>query len=180
MANEVNLLGYWMPILRNLKEFKEIANAEEPEILLLLEAINRTIANMFIETADEDGIKRFENIMGIIPDAGDTLETRRYRVLIKWTDQLPYTEEALKDLLEVLCGEDGYVLKPDYDNYEIMVKLALGNESVVAEVEALLDRVIPANLVKQVLLFNTHAILGGFTHAELRKYTHKEVREEIL
>ena len=162
MAKEVNLLGYWLPILRQLKEFKEIAKAEEPEIIALLEAIDRALANMFIETADEDGISHFENMMGIIPEAGDTLDTRRYRVFIKWNDQLPYTEEALKDLLSVLCGEDGYVLKPDYDNYSLIVKLALENESIVAEVEALLDRVIPANLIKKVLLFNTYAILSAF------------------
>ena len=83
MAKEVDLLSYWMPILRNLKEFKEIAKAEEPEIIALLEAIDRTKYNMFIETADEYGIERFENMMGIYPEAGDTLETRRFNVLVK-------------------------------------------------------------------------------------------------
>jgi hypothetical protein len=49
MAKGVDLLGYWMPLLRNLKEFKEIAKAEEPEITLLLNSIDNTINNMFIE-----------------------------------------------------------------------------------------------------------------------------------
>ena len=180
MAKTVDLLSYWMPILRNLKEFKEIAKAEEPEIKLLLEECERTLDNMFIETADEYGIGRFEAIMGITPEGGDTLETRRARVLIKWNDQLPYTEEALADLLTVLCGADGYTLKSDYDNYELIVKLAIENGSIVDEVEALLDRVVPANLVKKIMLFNTYLILSDYTYEQLSAYTYKEVREEIL
>ena len=56
MAKEVDLLSYWMPLLRQLKEFKEIANTEEPELRYILAAIDRTLANMFIESADEYGI----------------------------------------------------------------------------------------------------------------------------
>ena len=63
MAREIDLLGYWMPVLRQLKEFKEIAKAETPELKYILEQIERTLNNMFIETADEYGIKRFEDIM---------------------------------------------------------------------------------------------------------------------
>lgn len=180
MAKEVDLLSYWMPILRNLKEFKEIAKAEEPELRLLLEAIDRTLANMYIETADEYGIERFESMMGIYPEAGDTLEERRFSVLTKWNDKIPYTEEALHGLLEVLCGGDGYTLKIDYANYKLVVKLALSNENNVNEVEDLLARVVPVNIVTQVMLFNTHSILNAYTHEQLAQYTHKEVREAVL
>lgn len=84
MAREIDLLGYWMPVLRQLKEFKEIAKAETPELKYILEQVERTLNNMFIETADEYGIKRFEDMMGIYPEAGASLETRRFNVLVKW------------------------------------------------------------------------------------------------
>ena len=180
MAKEVNLSSYWMPILRNLKEFKEIAKAEEPEIKALLEAVDRTLNNMFIETADEYGIKRFEEIMGIYPEADDDLETRRFSVSVKWSDKLPYTAEILDGLLETLCGKDGYRLKVDNGKYILTVKLALSNEDNVDEVRELLDRVAPANLITKITLFNTHAILNSLTYAQLNKFTHKEVREEIF
>lgn len=67
MAREIDLLGYWMPVLRQLKEFKEIAKAETPELKYILEQIERTLNNMFIETADEYGIKRFEDMWGYLP-----------------------------------------------------------------------------------------------------------------
>lgn len=180
MTKEVVLLGYWMPILRNLKEFQEIAKAEEPELNSILEAVDRTLSNMFIETADEYGIGRFEEMMGIYPLDTDTLEERRFRVMAKWGDKLPYTVKALKNLLETLCGADGYTLKINHNEYELVVKLALYNESNIKEVENLLDRIVPANMITQVVLFNTHSILHDFTHEYLSKYTHKEVREEIL
>lgn len=180
MAKEVDLLSYWMPILRNLKDFQEISKAEEPEIKLLLEATDHALNNMFIETADEYGIERFESMMGIYPEEGDTLDTRRFRVLIKWSDKLPYTEEALKVLLETLCGKDGFMIISDYANYSLSVKLALYNENNVGQVEELLDRVVPANIVTQVILFNTHDALTVCTHEQLSQYTHKGVREAIL
>ena len=180
MAKEVDLLGYWMPILRNIKDFKEIAKAEEPEVRLILEAIDRTLANMFIETADEYGISRFEAMMGIFPEEDDTLETRRFNIMIKWNDKLPYTVDALKGLLEVLCGEDGYTLQIDNANYLITVKLTLYNEDNINTVKDMLDRVVPANMVTKILLFNTHSILAGYTHEQLAQFTHKGVREATL
>ena len=180
MAREVDLLSYWMPILRNLKAFKEIAKAEEPEIKLLLEAVDRTLKNMYIETADEYGIKRFEDMMGIYPDEGATLEERRFAVMVKWNDKLPYTLEMLKDLLNILCGENGYTVLVDNNNYKITVKLALENEDNVGEVRDLLERMAPANLERLIVLFNTHIILSGYTHEQLSSYTYKEVRETLL
>jgi hypothetical protein len=180
MAKGVDLLGYWMPLLKELKEFKEIAKAEEPEITLLLNSIDNTINNMFIETADEYGISRFESMLGIFPEDSATLEERRFNVMVKWNDKLPYTEEALRGFLSVLCGEDGYVLSIDYNNYEITVKLGLESQNSYEEVQSLLDRMAPANLVRKVILFNTHLILSNYTHAELSNYTHQELREENL
>lgn len=180
MVKEVDLLSYWMPLLRDLKEFKEIANTEEPELKLILEAIDRTLNNMFIETADEYGIKRFEDMMGIYPEEGATLEERRFKVLVKWSDKIPYTVDALESLLNMLCGENGYEVKIDNANYSLVVKLALTNSDNFNEVVELLDRVVPANIVKTVTMFNTHEILGKYTHAQLAQYTHKQLREDVL
>lgn len=177
---EVDLLSYWLPILRNIKEFKEIAKAERPEIIYILEAIDTTLSNTFIETSDEYGIKRFEKMMGIYPEEGDTLETRRFRVMVKWNEETPYTLETLKNQIEILCGNDGYSVIMDYENYTLSVKLNLYNEKNIETVKELLAKVVPANIVTVVSLFNTHEILSSFTHEYLSAFTHKEVREDVL
>lgn len=180
MAKEVDLLSYMMPLLRELKEFKEIAKAEEPEIRLLLNSIEKTLDNMFIETADEYGIARFEKILGIIPNDTATLEERRFDAMVRWNDKLPYTEEALRGFLGVLCGEEGYTLNVNHETYEVTVKLGLESQNSYEEVVSLLDRMAPVNLIKKVILFNTHLILANHTHGELSRLTHQGVRDELI
>lgn len=148
MAKEVNLLSYWMPILRQLKEFKEIANTEEPELRYLLEAIDRTLNNMFIDTADEYGVKRFEDMMGIYPEAGTSLETRKFNVLVKWNDKVPYTDNELYNRLISLCGSaDKFTITERYDEYTIDIATHLGVAGAFDTVALLLREMLPCNLV---------------------------------
>lgn len=124
MAKDVHLLEYWMPLLRNLKEFKEIAKTEEPELKYILEAIDRTLNNMFIETADEYGIERFESMMGIIPNEGDDLEKRRLTVLTIWNDYIPFTRSELYKRLVSICGsESGFEMIEKYQEYILELSL---------------------------------------------------------
>lgn len=149
MAKDVILLNYWMPVLRKLKEFREIAKAEEPELRYILEAIDRTLNNMFINTADEQGIKHFESMLGIYPEAGDSLEMRRFRVLAKWNDNVPYTFKELYNRLLALCGGDisSFDIIEHFNEYWIEVQTHLGVSGAFEEVTDLLEEMLPANLV---------------------------------
>lgn len=147
MAKDIDLLSYWMPLLRKIKEFKEIAKTEEPELRYILEAIDRTLNNMFIETADEYGIKRFENMMGIYPEAGESLETRRFNVLVKWNDKVPYTDKELYNRLLSLCGgADKFSIEEHYKDYWLKVTTHLGIAGAFDAVAALLEDMLPCNL----------------------------------
>ncbi|GKH50372.1 hypothetical protein CE91St46_14830 [Eubacteriales bacterium] len=148
MAKEVYLLSYWMPLLKKLKEFKEIAKTEEPELRYILEAIDRTLANMFIETADEYGIKRYEDMMGIVPDESDTLDTRRFRVLTLWNDYVPYTEPELYRWLVSVCGSaDAFTLEEHYKEYWLKLTTRLGVKGAYELISDTLAEMLPANLV---------------------------------
>lgn len=147
-TKEIDLLSYWMPLLRKLYEFKQIAIAEEPELRYILEAISRTLANMFIETADEYGIKRFEDMMGIYPEAGESLETRRFNVLAKWNDKVPYTDKELYNRLLSLCGSaDKFTIEEHYTEYYLNINTHLGIAGAFDAVADLLKDMIPCNLV---------------------------------
>jgi hypothetical protein len=148
MAKAVDLLSYWMPVLRNLKEFKEIAKAEEPEIQALLEAVDRALANMFITTADEYGIAQFEDMMGIYPENKADLETRRFNVLVKWNDNTIYTDVTLEWLLTTLCGgKDRYKIERDYDNYKLTITTTVSVSGAYESVRKLLSEILPCNLI---------------------------------
>ncbi len=147
MAKEVDLLSYWMPVLRQIKELKEIAKAEEPELRYILAECDRTLANMFITTADEYGISRFESMMGIYPDEGEDLETRRFNVLIKWDDKVPYTDEELHNRLLSLCGsEDKFDITPHYEDYYIDITTELGVKGAFDAVTTLIMDMLPCNI----------------------------------
>lgn len=168
MAKAVDLLSYWMPILRQLKEFKEIAKAEEPEIRLILEAIDRTLANMFIETADEYGIKRFEKMMGIYPEDEDNLEQRRLNILIKWGDKVPYTYRTLYDRLYSLCGgEDKFSIVKRYAEYLIEITTHLGVKGSLDAVQEFLVEMLPCNMVLDL----TNILNEGSTTVGIRPVT---------
>ena len=180
MAKQVDLLSYWMPFLRSLKEFKEIAKAEEPEIIALLEAIDTSLDNFFIPTANEYGISRYESMLGLFPIEGEDLEARRFRVLSKWNDRLPYTESELRARLTSLCGADGYELDINYNEYTITVKVALTNKDILPMVKELLDKMVPCNMVISLyLMYTTYEWLEDYTHADLSQYTHAELTELI-
>ncbi len=180
MAKQVELLSYWMPFLRSLKEFKEIAKAGEPEVIALLEAIDITLNNFFIPTADEYGISRYESMLGLFPIEEEDLEARRFRVLSKWNDRLPYTESELRARLTSLCGADGYELDINYNKYTMTVKVALTNRDILPMVRELLDKMVPCNMVISLyLMYTTYGWLEEYTHTDLSQYTHEELKEII-
>lgn len=150
MANIVDLSSYWMPILRDFREFKEIAKAEEPELRYLLEAIDRTLNNMFIETSDEYGISRFEAILGIIPEEGATLSSRRFTILSKWMNKDVYTDSILVEILNSLCGEGNFEINENYTEYMLEIVTHLQAYGALDTVAALLKDIIPANLIVEL------------------------------
>ena len=174
------LIDYLPIFIQNYAEIKAIMDAEQISIESAWIDAENVMNDQFVTEATENGVMRWERILSITPKAVYTLDERKFNILARLNEQLPYTIESLKAALTTLCGSDGYVLKLDTDKYSLLVKLALANENNVEAVVRLLNKIVPANIVKKVMLFNTHTILGEFTHEHLAKYTYKDVREEIL
>ncbi len=172
---------YWPSILQEIEEFQEMANTENIEFEGLQDAIENLIDDQFIQTATERGIARREKIYKITPFADDDLESRRFRVLARENDKLPYTYKVLINKLNQLCGEDGYVMSRNLGDYTLNIKIELTKKRMFDEVDKLVRKMAPANLVITVeLRYNQHLTLAKFTHAQLSQYTHKQLREEVI
>ena len=118
--------------------------------------------------------------MSITPKDTDTLDERKFRILSRMNQELPYTMLKLKESLTTLCGEDGFFIELRSEDYYIKVKLALSNKNNYQEVSDLLTKMIPANLIQEVqIMYNGHKILKEFTHAELGIKTHEELRNGV-
>lgn len=181
MDRTINLIEYVPPILAETKEFQVICAAENAEIERLRTAYLNLFADQFIQTATENGIARLEKIMGIVPKGTDSLEVRRFRLLARKQEKLPYTKWTLPEQLVALCEADGYSFTVDYAAREIAVRVALTAKGMYDAVELLLLKQRPANMVIDLsLMYNQNLNLHPFTNAQLRTYTNNQLRNEVI
>lgn len=175
------LLEYLPAFLQSVREYKAICQSEQPQVEALWQGAQEAMADQFIPTATENGVKRWEKILHITPKATDTLEERRFRILTCINQQTPHTITALRQQLEALCGKEGYTAQCDNNSYTLTVRVALSQKSNYDAVADLLDRVVPANIVIDLsLLYNQHQSLKGYTHGQLKAYTHSQLKTEEM
>lgn len=176
----IDIKDYWPLVIKRILEFEKIADAENPEINNLWAAHKDVLDNQFIRTLTEEGCKRWESILNIVPMGTDTLDDRRFRILARINADLPFTFRQLENMLYALCG-DGYTCELINSDYKLVIRLALSVKRQYDEVSSLLKKVIPANLLIDLdLLWNQYLLLEPFTHEGLEIYTHQELREEAL
>lgn len=174
------LIDYLPPFIRNVKECESIMNdGEQPEIDFAWKEIENVLKDQFISDATENGVKRWEKILGIVPKGTVTLGERRFSILSKINETLPFTITTLKEQLKSLCGENNYSVV--VDGYSLIVRVALEAKNNLADVDALLKRIVPANMVIDLSIkYNTHGNLEVHTHEELHAYTHEQLRNEVF
>lgn len=177
---ERKLMDYLPVFMKEYREMEAIMDTEQVSIEKGWIDAENVLADQFIQDATENGVLRYEKILNITPKATHTLEERKFDILTRINEQLPYTMASLQKMLQALCGEGGYVLKMNSDSYELVVKLDLANQNNYDAVCSLLEKTVPANIVKNVRMYNTHMILGDFTHGQLAAYTYDEIRKEVL
>lgn len=181
MAKEVDLLSYQSKIIQQIREFKVLSEVENPKLTYVWQAVEDAINDQFATTLTDNGCKRWESIMEINAKDTDDLDYRRFRILSKLNEQLPYTYRMLELQLRTLCGDDGYTLVLRNNEYTLVVKIALTSKNKYSDVESTLRKYVPANIVIDVsLMYNTHEVIATFTHEQLAKYSQHELREEVI
>lgn len=174
------LINYLPPHSAELLEVQSLMTAEQPEIERLWGDIDNALKDQFLSTATITGIMRWEKMLKLVPRATDTLDERRFRILARINEQLPFTKNTLRDMLKALCGEKGFRMTIFYGEYRIRVLVELSVKKMVAEVESLLKRVIPANMFVEVsLLYNVWETTKMKTWGELLPKTWGAVKEEV-
>lgn len=176
-----NLIDYIPQVLKDVREYKNVMEVEQPEIINLWNELENALKDNFINDATQNGVLRLEKILKIVPKASDTLDIRKFRILARFNEQLPYTFRTLQERLTTLCGKDGYTLELKNDIYTLKVRIELIVKGQYDAVDNLLRRITPANLIIDLdLRYNQHLTLAKFTHAQLAAYTHKQLKEEVI
>ena len=181
MASDRLLIDHLPPFMQEYQEIQKVMGAEQPEVDTLWDNCENALDDQFVLSATKNGVSRWEKIMGITPKGTDTLDERKFRILTKMNQELPYTITKLKESLTTLCGEGNFSIDLQAENYHIEVKLALTNKNNYSDVLDLLTKMIPANLTQWVqIMYNNHSVIDQFTHTELTSYTHEQLRNEVF
>lgn len=146
MEREIKLLEYLPEILQPIREYQLLSEVESPEITRLYQEIERLLQNSFIETADVQGIKRWEQLLGIQAES-QNLEERRTAILGRWNRSLPYTMTRLREYLDVLASSEGYQLSLRPQNYYLELLAEDQPLAVLRAMRSLVQAMIPANLI---------------------------------
>lgn len=177
MIRTVTLKEHLPNFIQKYREIQKIMEAENPEFQYVMDESEKIKDNQFIESCDEDGISRFEEMMRIIPLETDTLQSRISRVLTRWNKSTPYTYFFLLRKLNSLCGINNYEIIRNIDKYEMEIITHLELSGQIDELLYLLDDLIPANILctlKNEIVLNPKTEMitsGGVIYCDLIQIT---------
>lgn len=135
------------------KDIRAFFDAVEPELVLLGERRAQLAKNIFPETADRDGIRHYEEWLGIPYNRTLSLDDRRIEVLARLNETLPFTEIRLQRFLAGAVGWDHF--KYERDGAHITVTLDTEGGSGAESIKKMLHRVVPLNCHFDVVI--THS-----------------------
>lgn len=178
------LFDYLPPVLQDVLEFQWIMAAGQERMDHFQTRVDAVFDNQFIDTAQEEGIKRYESILGLYPKTTDTLQERRIRIKARMNETLPFTIRRLEALLESLCGSErgrDWECELFHNEYYIRIGVGLRAKNNEDDVWQMLRRILPANLLTDLyIIYNCHEYLRPYTHRQLEPFTHRILREEVF
>ena len=165
-------------IIRSIPDIKKIYEINADQEAMLDASVNALFDDIFLETMDETKTARWEKMLSIIPLDTDTLSERRFRIQTRVLERMPYTYRVILRKLQTLCpgGVDWTV---DTEKQLIIVRVALASNNMRADVDELLDNVLPLNMeYTLIILYNTYAMLAKHTNGNLKQFTHQQMRDD--
>ncbi|WP_195277385.1 putative phage tail protein [Anaerotruncus rubiinfantis] len=135
---------------RELLEVQAIGNSVNIQMDKLLAAIKQGIQNKSVSLADEQGVVRWENILGVTSPLNSSLQARREALRAKIMAKPPINLQSFKAVVEAYMGlEVDVELAPNYT-----IKVWYRGESRqpdLAPLYATVYEMIPANLIVEIM-----------------------------
>ena len=148
----MNLIECMPLFLQSIREYQLIFNVEDKEIEKLKEQIEKVLKETIVKTAESYGLDRYEKIYNIQNNTTD-IPVRRYTILSKINNRLPYSLNWLKNKLNNTIGKDNYKIDIDYNNYSIKIEIMALYKDIALLLNMDLKEQLPANLQITVNLF---------------------------
>ncbi len=136
------ILNHYPPVIKQMKEIQQIAKAEGIEFSKLYASMDKVTRNMFIYTADESGVARFERMLGITPKAAQSLDDRKVYLIFMMNRK----KMGMSELTAMLSGYcSGIKLGSDIANMEMMVEMGAGTISIDT-ISDILEETLPLGI----------------------------------
>ena len=131
---------------QQIEEFKQIMAVEGNMLGNVEKDMGKVYQNHFIKTADKEIISDYEGWMEIRNQAGESLDYRRERVLQKLNTLPPFTIWFLRNRLNAVLGEDGYLLCVNPTECMLEIRIISDRPRAVEMVFDLMRDIVPAHL----------------------------------
>lgn len=160
ITRDVRVQRYFPSVVAPSREFRALAEAENPEFKLIYDAAWKWFANTFVFNTDEDGVKRWESMLKIFPSADATLDDRRLELYLRCNYGLPYTERSFATMLSDFFGYGNVIPLVNPDSYELSMQIS---ESMLTRINAIkryTRLIVPANL--SILIAQVARLQGDY------------------
>lgn len=138
----MQIINYYPPIIKQIKIIQQIAKAEDIEFEKLNAEKDKIEQNMFVLTADEIGVERFEKILNI-DNALTDIESRKLYILANLCkSRLNLTD--IKQMINIYAEEMEFIC--DINNMEIVIKLMGTERDKLITINKIIDDFIPLNI----------------------------------
>ena len=144
----MRLKKYLPEFISSIKEFQQIDATVSTEIDELREKLYQLQQNQFIETADDEGLSRYEKMLSI-PYSED-VTTRRFNILNKYNSTIPFTMMWLTNALNTTLGKGNFLLDMNCNSYTLTISVVSSKEHLIASLYEDLRKKIPCNLVLNI------------------------------
>ena len=169
--DNIDILDYLPDIIKDVTEYQEIANAENPSINSLWGNHRKAFNNQFINTLDEQGCARWGKMLDITPKGTATIEDRRLAILARINTSLPYTYRQLENFLRNICADD-YTMTLDNENYTLTVLIIKPYRYRLLVNYTCYEIRVEENFSDDV---NEYLELESYSYASLEDYTLKDI-----
>ena len=121
-TNGRRLIDYYPPVIASIKDMQQIVGSQQPMIEELWDAVSFVTENQFIDSSTEEGVKEWEDELGIVPAVHDTFEQRKKRLKNRWVPDNRFTIPWLWEWLKRVSERDD-IRVPTVNDYVLTVRL---------------------------------------------------------
>lgn len=121
-TNGRRLIDYYPPVIASIKDMQQIVGSQQPMIEELWDAVSFVTENQFIDSSTEEGVKEWEDELGIVPAVHDTFEQRKKRLKNRWVPDNRFTIPWLWEWLKRVSERDD-IRVPTVSDYVLTVRL---------------------------------------------------------